>query len=108
METINDGETKQLKQSYYDHIFLSMLKGMRTLFALEMWLSTSSMKNYNPLRTALKTRLSGCHKIIRDDILENIMTENLIQPIEDVLSIIDSNLRIFHSFNRFSLCKHLR
>ena len=44
----NYGETKQLKQKlpehYNNHIFLSMLKGMRTLFASEMWLSTSSMK----------------------------------------------------------------
>ena len=59
----NVGETKQLKQKlqelYNDHIFLSILKGIRTLFALEMWLSTWSMKNYSPLRIALKTKLGG-------------------------------------------------
>ena len=40
----NVGETKQLKQKlqelYNNHKFLSMLKGMRTMFALEMWLNT--------------------------------------------------------------------
>ena len=59
----NVGKTKQLKQKlqeyYNNHIFLPMLKGMRMLLALEMWFSISSMKNYNPLRTALKTKLSG-------------------------------------------------
>ena len=73
------GKTKQLKQKlqelYNDHIFLSMLKGMRTLFALEAWLSTSLTKNYSPLRTALKTKLGELHKLtfakfIRDEILE--------------------------------------
>ena len=48
----------RLQEHYNDHIFLSMLKSMRTLLALEMWLSTSLMKNYNPLRTAMKTQLS--------------------------------------------------
>ena len=47
----NVGETEQLKQKqpehYNDHIF-SLMKGMRTLFALGMWLSISSMKNNNP------------------------------------------------------------
>jgi len=48
-----------------------MLKGMRTLVALEMWLSASSMKNYNPLRTALKTKLSGLYVAkIEREILE--------------------------------------
>ena len=68
-ERENVGETKQLKQKllghYNDHIFLSMLKGVRTLFAfaLEMWFSTSSMKNYNPLKITLKTKLSGLYKL---------------------------------------------
>ena len=33
------------------------------LSALEMWLSESSMKNYKPLGTALKTKLSGLYKL---------------------------------------------
>jgi len=64
----NVGETKQLKQKlleYYIttmHIFLSMLKGKRMLFASEMWFNTSSMKNYNPSRTELKKKLRGLWK----------------------------------------------
>jgi len=70
----NVGENKQLKlkllEHYIDHIILSMLKGMRMLFALEMWLSASSMKNYYPLSTALKTKLSGlCIAKIKCEIL---------------------------------------
>jgi len=45
---------KALQQPH--NLFLSMLKGMRTWLLLEMWLTISSMKNYNPLRTALKTK----------------------------------------------------
>jgi len=63
METMLLSETKQLKQKlqehYNDHIFLSILKDMRTLFVLEMWLSTSSLKYYDPLRTTLNTECMG-------------------------------------------------
>ena len=62
----NAGETKQLRQKLQkhcnNHIFFSMLKGMRTLFALELWLRTS-MKNYNLSRATLKTKLSGLYKL---------------------------------------------
>jgi len=98
----NVGETKQMKQKlqehYRDHIFLSMLKGMKMFIALEMRLSTSSMKSYSPLRTAQTVA-----KFMHDETLWKKKTANLIQPIEDVSSIIDRNLRIFSLLYRFSL-----
>ena len=38
---------KKLQVHYKEHIFLPMLKGVKTLFALKIWLSISSLKNGN-------------------------------------------------------------
>ena len=62
----NDAYTmKRLKQKLQEHnkelIFLPMLKGMRMLFALKIWLSISSMKSGNHQGTAWRIKLSGSY-----------------------------------------------
>ena len=46
-----------------DHILFVNVEGHEDVVCLEMWLSTSSIKNYNPLRTVLKIKLSGFYKL---------------------------------------------
>ena len=91
MVEFSDGDDvytiKRLKQKLQEHYKEhTMLKGVRMLFALKIWLSISSMKSGNHQGTAWWIKLSGLYLLQQKSYVmkseKKIMIANLTQPMK--------------------------
>ena len=102
--TTNQTIEVKATEHYSDHIFCSVLKGIRTFFCC--FRNVFEYIINEKLRAVLKNRLSKLHKLSQKifgiKVQENTITASLIHPIENVSSINDSNLRIPSLLYRFS------
>jgi len=99
-QTIEAKATRSLQQL---HIFVNA-EGHEDVVCFRNVVEYTINKKLQSFKNSIEDKAGWVAQIVAKFIHDEIKkkkTANLFQPIEDISSIIDSNLRIFHSYTGF-------